>query len=128
MKDSRMQYLVANLLEISIRGMQQNMHSRLFQRMLATTLGLFSQSGLAIEPSIRESYRTLTSKSCVVLRNGQVLFKTACLNRAPSMIRRLRHHRMLTLASFCSAYMSSKYVLKSNLEYLLQGILLSASA
>jgi hypothetical protein len=44
------------------------------------------------------------------------------------MIRRLRHHRMLTLASFCSAYMSSKYVLKSNLEYLLQGILLSASA
>jgi hypothetical protein len=38
MKDSRMQYLVANLLEISIRGMQQNMHSRLFQRMLATTL------------------------------------------------------------------------------------------
>jgi hypothetical protein len=58
-----MQYLVANLLEISIRGMfqisqcsltldikprhkiiacvnyrQQNMHSRLFQRMLATTL------------------------------------------------------------------------------------------
>jgi len=123
-------HLIADILEIVARETQHGVRIKIFQRMLTITLvikqGLFSRFRSIMEPRTCDAYRALTCQH-VAIRGVEALLKTACRNRSPSMIRRLRRNRILTMASICSAYLPINFFFKSNYSYLMHGILLSTS-